>query len=152
MKTHALTKLHSITYRKQSLTAPSTETPKYRHFILVFRSRFGDEAASQTIEELGFDSRQGQEIFSPPKCPDRFWNPHSLLSSGYRKSLYSEAKQSEREADHSPIPTANMCLYVAHRGNFTVIQVPTRLFARLTGMAVNRMFTTDTCPVYVRFF
>jgi hypothetical protein len=38
-----------------------------------------------------------------------------------------------------------------HRGNFTAIQVSTRLFSRRNAMAVKRMFTIDTCPLYVRF-
>ena len=107
------------------------------------------------IEKLGFDSRQGQRIFSTLKCPDRLWNPHSLQSSRYRKSLSSEAKRPGREVDHSHSPPThgiNTCLHVVHRGHFTVIQVSTCLFSRRTAMAVNRMFTSDSCPVYVRFF
>ena len=34
------------------------------------------------LENLGFDSRQRQEILSP-KCPDRLCISHSILLNGY---------------------------------------------------------------------
>jgi len=40
------------------------------------------------LMHLGFDSWQGQEIFSSQKCPDQLWDPISLLFNWY-KGLFS---------------------------------------------------------------
>jgi len=55
--------------------------------------------AGQT-EKFRFDSRQGQNYFFSPKCPDRFSPLFFLLFSGYRCAVPG-AKLHGREADYS---------------------------------------------------
>jgi hypothetical protein len=40
-------------------------------------------ATGWTIGLSGFDSRGGLGVFFSPPCPDRLWDPPSLLSNGY---------------------------------------------------------------------
>jgi hypothetical protein len=42
------------------------------------------------------------EFFSSPPCPDRLWDPLSLLSKGYQGFFLLGVKRPRREADHSP--------------------------------------------------
>jgi hypothetical protein len=49
----------------------------------------------------------GARIFSSPRRPDGFWGPPSLLSNGYRE-LSVGVKRPGREADHSPLTTADV--------------------------------------------
>jgi hypothetical protein len=37
----------------------------------------------------GFESRQAQENYCPPVCPDRLWAPINLLFIGYHVSFLS---------------------------------------------------------------
>jgi hypothetical protein len=41
-------------------------------------------------------------IFSPPRRPDRFWGPHTLLSNGYR-GTFPGVKRPGREVHRSPL-------------------------------------------------
>jgi hypothetical protein len=42
------------------------------------------------------------KFFPSPLCPERLWDPPSLLSNGYRGALSLGVKRPGREADHSP--------------------------------------------------
>jgi hypothetical protein len=96
-------------------------------------------------------------IFTSPYRPDRFWSPPNLLSNEYRDSLSAELKRPGREADHSPLTSAEVStrIYTAtlhslmsswrsawlvthrdkwrsawlltHRDNFTFFTLPPRL-------------------------
>jgi hypothetical protein len=57
------------------------------------RSRYGE---CYRVEGPGFESRQGQEIFSSLKGPDLLWCPPSLLFNGYLGSS-PEVKRPGRE-------------------------------------------------------
>jgi hypothetical protein len=50
----------------------------------------------------------GWEFFSSPPRPERLWGPPSLLSNGYRGALSLRVKQPGREADHSPLSSAEV--------------------------------------------
>jgi hypothetical protein len=41
-------------------------------------------------------------IFSFPRCPDRHWGPHILLSNGYRGLFLRGEKRPKCKGDHSP--------------------------------------------------
>jgi hypothetical protein len=58
------------------------------------------------VDDLGFKSLQGQEIFSS-KCPDWFCGSPSLLISGYM-SPFSGVKWVGHEADDSPPSSAKV--------------------------------------------
>jgi hypothetical protein len=47
------------------------------------------------------------EFFSSPPPPERLWGPLSLLSNGYKGS-FSGVKRPGREADHSPLSSAEV--------------------------------------------
>jgi hypothetical protein len=61
------------------------------------------------LDDRGFESRKvGWEFFSSPPRLDRFWGPPSLLSNGYQGLFPWGVKRSDREADHSPLPSAEV--------------------------------------------
>jgi hypothetical protein len=49
----------------------------------------------------------GARFFSSLQCSDRFWGPPTLLSNGYRR-LNPRVKREWREADHSPLSSAEV--------------------------------------------
>jgi hypothetical protein len=54
---------------------------RQNRFAIYIRSRDSDGLRDG---RPGFDSRQGQGIFSVPQRPDRLWGPLCLLPNGYR--------------------------------------------------------------------
>ena len=54
---------------------------------------------------LGLESRQGDKIFSSPKCADRIWSPPSLV---YVTALLWGLKRPWREAHHWPNPVLGL--------------------------------------------
>jgi hypothetical protein len=53
------------------------------------------------LDNRWFESRQRLGIF-PPRRPDRFWGPPSLLSNGYQGLFFLGVKRLGSEADYSP--------------------------------------------------
>jgi hypothetical protein len=59
---------------------------RYNLFILIFRTGISQSMGDGLwAGRPGFESRQGQEIFSSPQSPDRLWGPPSFLSNVYRE-------------------------------------------------------------------
>jgi hypothetical protein len=50
----------------------------------------------------------GSRIFTSPCCPDQLWSPPNLLSNGYWGLFPRGVKWLEREADHSPLTSAEV--------------------------------------------
>jgi hypothetical protein len=51
------------------------------------------------VRQMGFDSRQSQELYSP--CPDRLWASTGHLSNGFRGTRLWGINLSEHQADNS---------------------------------------------------
>jgi hypothetical protein len=45
-------------------------------------SQYSDYSVGWMTKDFGFNSQEGQEIFSSPMCPDHFWGPPNLVCSG----------------------------------------------------------------------
>jgi hypothetical protein len=55
----------------------------------------------------GFEYSRSKRFLSTPQRPDQLWGPPSPLSNGYGGS-FSEVKRPGREADHSPLTSAEV--------------------------------------------
>jgi len=58
------------------------------------------------LNDRGFGSRREVGVFSSPPRPDRLWGPPSLLSNEYERLFPWGVERSAREADHSPLSSA----------------------------------------------
>ena len=67
---------------------------KYNDSVVNVVSRLG-------LDDLGFKSQQGQEVFCFQKRLDRLWDPPSLLFNGYWGSFLG-VKRWGPKVDHSP--------------------------------------------------
>jgi hypothetical protein len=87
--------------------------PSQNYFLITVSGRSRDSAVG-IATGYGLDGRGvgvgvpvGTRIFSSLRCPDRLWDPRSLLSNGYQ-GLFPRGKAAGSEADHSPPASAKV--------------------------------------------
>lgn len=77
----------------------------------------------------GFEFRQSEQVFSPPKRPAWLWGPPRLLCSKHRKSLLG-IKRPGRETNHSSHPSTEA------KSEWGNISSPLRAFMAWSGTNV----------------
>jgi hypothetical protein len=67
------------------------------------------------LDEHGSITGRGKKFFSIAQGPDRFWDPPSLLSNGYRGNISPEVKRSELTPSSADVNNSG-AIFPLHKG------------------------------------
>jgi hypothetical protein len=105
-KVHHKVQRYEACNSKYTATFNTSLTFKLKKALDVISSykEYSNYVTDWTSGESWFHSRRGQEIFPPPKGPDRLCYPFRLLFKGYRKLSWGKALWLRKNGARPPLP------------------------------------------------